>query len=143
MSRNTKIALAIVGGLVGVCCLGVILVAVLAPAALGSIFGNAVASNPEEAAATGREIAEYTLPAGYQEQAALNLFNTKMVMIINDTDDTALVLMQFPSTYTDEEQMRQQIQQSWGQQTGQSGSNMELIEERPLTIRDQSTTLAI
>ena len=143
MSRNTKIILAVVGGLIGVCCLGLLVVALVAPAALSSIIGDAISSSPEAAAATGQEIATYTLPAGYQEEAALNFLSTKMVIISNDSNDMGLVLMQFPSSYGSEEQMREQIQQSWGQQTGQSGANMELIEERPITIRDQSTTLAI
>lgn len=142
MSRNTKIALAVVGGLVGVCCLVGLIVVVAAPSVLSSVFGDVVSSSPEEAAATGQEIAEYTLPAGYQEEAAINILNTKMVIIAGDNNNMALVMMQFPSSYN-EEQMREQIQQSWGQQTGQSGTNMELIEERPITIRDQSTTLAI
>src|SRR5687768_9416717 len=140
MSRNAKIALAVIGGLVAVCCLGVIILTLVAPAALSSIFGDAISSSPEDAAATGQEIATYTLPAGYQEEAALNLLNTKMVIISNEGNDMGLVLMQFPSSYGSEEQMREQIQQSWGQQTGQSGANMELIEERPITIRDQSAT---
>jgi hypothetical protein len=143
MSRNTKIALAVVGGLIGVCCLGLLVVFLVAPAVLTSVFGDVVSSSPEEAAATGREIAEYTLPAGYQEETAMNLLNIKMVMISNESNDMGLVLMQFPSSYGSEEQMREQIQQSWGQQTGQSGTNVELIEERPITIRDQSTTLDI
>lgn len=143
MSRNTKIVLAIIGGLVAVCCLGIIILTLVAPAALASIFGGAVSSSPEDAAATGAEIATYTLPAGYQEEGALNLLGTKMVIISNESNDMGLVLMQFPSSYGSEEQMREQIQRSWGQQTGQSGTNMTLIEERPITILDQSTTLDI
>jgi hypothetical protein len=143
MSRNAKIALAVIGGLVAVCCLGAVILLLVAPAALTSIFGGAVSSSPEEAASTGQEIATYTLPAGYQEQGALDLFGTKMVAITGDSGDTTLILMQFSSAVGSEEQMREQIQQSWGQQTGQSGTNMQLIEERPITVRDQSTTLTI
>jgi hypothetical protein len=143
MSRNTKIALAVVGGLVGVCCLGLVIVVFAAPALLTSVFGGAVSSSPEEAAATAHEIVDYELPPGYQEEAAMDILTTKFAVITNDSNDMTLMLMQLPSTMTNEEDLRRQIQQSWSQQSGQSGANMELVEEQPITVRDQSTTLTI
>lgn len=149
MSRNTKIALAVVGGLVAVCCIGAVLIFTVAPAVLGrvatNVFDQAVADSPEAAAEVGREMADYQLPAGYQEEMGMDIIGTRMVVITaQDNRDMSIMLMQFPGGNLSAEEMRRQMEQVYGQQfDGTRGFNMEVEEQRDVTIGDQTSTLTI
>lgn len=142
MSRTTKILLAVIGGFVIVCCIGL---------AIFSYFGQrflkeSISTSPEDAAAAAKEIIDYELPAGYQEFGSMELFGLKMVFIGEGGGDETMVmmLMQFPASLGfDEEQMRQQMQQSWSQQTGSDQVNFSQVETKEITVGDQTTTLTI
>ena len=147
MSKNAKIALAIIGGLIVVCCLGVVIVTVLLPAVLGPAISQFAeqnfADNPEEAAQIGQEIVSYELPAGYQEQFGMSFLGIKMVAIVDDSQDAAIILMEFPNNMAaDQEAMRQQLQQTWSQQGGSGNLNTQFVSSEEVTIRDQTVTLS-
>lgn len=147
MSKNAKIALAIIGGLVVVCCLGVVIVTVLAPAILGPAVAEFADQNfadtPEEVAQIGQEIVSYELPAGYEEQFGMSFLGVKMVAIVDDSQNSAIVLMEFPNSMAaDQEAMRQQLQQTWSQQGGSGNLNTQFVTSEEVTIRDQTVTLS-
>jgi hypothetical protein len=150
MSKNTKIILGIVAGLVILCmcvCLG-------SWAAL-KIGGNSLVktmakSDPVEAAAMAHEMIDYNLPPGYQENLALNFWVAKMVIIskggevTNDPSRTMIMVAEFPSSLEmNEEDMRNQLQQQMGQTTGERNWKMELVEQKAAVIRGQDVTLMI
>lgn len=150
MSKNTKIILGIVGGVIVLCmcvCLG-------GWAAL-KIGGTSLAEtmaidDPAEAATLGHGMLDYTLPAGYQEKIAINFFVMKMVLIspgntnIQDSSQTIMMMAEFPSSFvSNEEDMRDQLRQQMNQTVGERNWKMEFVEEVPRVIRGQEVNLMI
>ncbi len=141
MSRNVKIILGIVAAIVAVCCLGAVTLYVVGQ----RFLSQAVVTDSARAAEVGRAIADYDLPAGYAERIAMDMIATRVVFIGLEDDSSGMfiMLMQFPTGMADEEQMRQQLDQAFQQQSGQSGLSMEVVEEKTVTIRGESVTLTV
>ncbi len=145
MSRNAKIALIILGTLtvicLGLCGIGYFLLPRLAQ--------NVVSQKPEDAKRVGAEIADYTLPEGYQEFMGMNFLVYKMVMIAPARDDgqirngMAFMLLGMDFTGGNQADMERQMQQSFQQQYGRSGSTMKYVGTETATIRDKHVTLTI
>lgn len=150
MSKNTKIILGIIGGVIVLCmcvCLG-------GWAALkigGSSLAETMAiEDPAEAASLGHAMLDYTLPAGYQEKFAVNFFVMKMVLIsrgeanIQDPSQTMIMIAEFPSSFvSNEEEMRDQLRQQMNQSVGERNWKMELVEETSRMIGSQPVTLLV
>lgn len=98
-------------------------------------------TDPEGASGAARAIADYELPPGYQEQMAMNLLVYSFVMIGPDSPGTTtgplIMLAQFNQLGTSQEQMEQQIRQSFEQQSGRRGINMQVVKVEQITIRGQ------
>lgn len=145
MSRGTKIALAVTLGLLALCCIVAIIFVVVAPRAVSNFADGAVADSPEEVAAVGAGIVDYTVPAGYEEQGGFEAFGTATLFISSeefDPNSMSFVMMQFPSIMaSDPETMRQQMEQSFTQQSGQSGVTLTEVDRQEITIRSQDATL--
>lgn len=144
MSRNSKIALIVVGTLavicVGLCGIGYFLLPRLAE--------NMVSQKPEDAKRIGAEIAEYTLPDGYQEFMGMNFLVYKMVMIAPSRDaqfrdGLAFMLMGMNVPTGNQAEMERQMQQSFQQQYGQSGSAMKYVGTEQVMIRGKQVTLTL
>src|SRR5688500_5787567 len=81
MSSTTKIILAILAVL-GLCCI-VTVVAVLAGGAwVAREVEQGVVNDPEVAAQQGQDIVAYELPAGYQEEGAMNMLGLMDMVFI-------------------------------------------------------------
>ncbi len=142
MSRNTKIALVVVGALV-IICLGLCgISALLLPRVTESI----VSQKPGDAKRVGAEIADYTLPPGYAEVMGLNMFVYKMVALAptqNRGDGMILMLMGTNAGGASQAEMERQMQQSFQQQFGRGGSQMQVVGQETATVRGQPITLTI
>jgi hypothetical protein len=146
MDRNTKIILAIAGGLLALCvCMAV--GAFFALRYAGQSLQQSVTLDPAQVAEVGDRIADYAMPDGYREKFALSMLNIDMVAIgpTNETGDSmVLMLMQFPPQMTyNEEQMKQQAEQALGQQINRRGFTVTVTDQRTVTIRGETTTLTI
>ncbi|MDL1895321.1 hypothetical protein FBQ82_03550 [Anaerolineae bacterium CFX7] len=142
MSRNTKIALLVIGAL-AVICLGLCGVGALL---LPRVTENIVSQKPDDMKRVGAEIADYTLPPGYVEVMGLDMFVYKMVALAPETrrgDDMIFMLMNTNAGGASPQQMERQMQQSFQQQFGRSGSQMQVIGQEAVTIRGQPVTLTI
>ena len=144
MSRNAKIALVIIGTLavicIGICGIGYFLLPRLAQ--------NIVSQKPEDAHRVGAEIAAYTLPNGYHELMGMNLLVYKMVVIAPERDQQlrngmAFMLMGTSFAGANQAEMERQMQQSFQQQYGRSGSTMKYVGTETVTIRGKDVTLTI
>ncbi|MBN1538452.1 MAG: hypothetical protein JW908_17080 [Anaerolineales bacterium] len=150
MSKNTKIILGVVGGIIILC----MCVCVGSWAAL-KIGGTSLAEtmakdDPAEAAEIAHAMLDYTLPPGYQEKIALNFFAIKMVLIypsnadLNNASQMVIMMAEFPSgLIASEENMRNELQQQMNQKMGNRNWKMELIDEIPRIIRGQEVTLLV
>jgi hypothetical protein len=142
MSRNTKIALIVVGSL-SVICIGVCAIAFLV---LPRIAGNVVSQDPASAKRVAAGIAEYTLPDGYAEIVGMDLLVYKMTVIgpQNRPDDGMIFMLMGTNTATGNRgEMQRQMQQAFQQQYGRGGSAMEVVGQEPVKIRGQEVTLTI
>lgn len=114
MSRNAKIAIGIVVGLIVVCAMCAISI---------SIFGARAVSNIEDTdpAEVGAEIIDYQLPTNFTEEMGFSLFGMRMVAI--DMGEGVIMLIEMPVEGASEEQMRSQLEEQFSAQLGQQ-SNM-------------------
>ncbi len=143
MSKNTKIILAISAGVVVVCC-GLALIAYFY---FGRALGRSITMNPADKSRIGHEIADYTLPEGYEEMMAVNMLGLKMVVIgssSSSSDQTVLMLMQMPTTGNmNQEEMQRQMRQAWEGQAGKQSQNYTVVGTRDVTVRGDTVTLTI
>ncbi|MFC1975522.1 hypothetical protein ACFLXQ_03880 [Chloroflexota bacterium] len=146
MSRNTKIIIGVVVGLVVLCvCLGVE-AAVLFRSATPLIQKSvSVSEDPEEIAEIAKDIVDYDLPPGYREQFGMSFFSFDFVGFgPTDSKSPGIMLMQFPNNAgLSQEEMELQMHQSLQQQTGQRDWQMQVVDQLTTTIRDQTVTLTI
>jgi hypothetical protein len=130
-------------------CLCAVAVAVFMFYRVGKQVAEGVKEDPESAAKAAHEIVDsYELPAGYQERVAMDIMFYSFVMIgpedASTTDGPLIMLAQFSSgSGVSQEQMEQQLRQSFEQQAGNRGMNMQLVEVKKMTIRGDETDVAI
>lgn len=142
MSRNAKIALIVLGTLsiicLGICGAGYLLLPRLAE--------NIVSQNPEDSKRIGASIADYTLPENYTEVMGMNFLVYKLVGIAPTSgagNGMVFMLMGTSATGVSQAEMERQMQQSFQQQFGRSGSRMEVVGQERVTIRGQAVNLTI
>lgn len=146
MSKNTKVALGVVIGLVLLCCctcVGGVLAFQLGGAAL---FEQILVEDPSQASSLAQEMVDYDLPPGYAESNALNMSIFKLVMITKASDGSRpiLMLLEMPSSMAvDEEQMLLQLQQAMAASMGRQGFTMTLVDRGRTTIRGQEVDLLL
>ncbi len=147
MSRNMKIVLAVVGGLLLLGCL-----AALAMGALGArFFGQAM--DPAKAREIALEVTDYELPSGYREMMGFSIMGAKMALIAPEgmvtatgggmPDNLLIMLMQAPAAAADAADMREQMLQNMGSRFGMGGSDMKQVGTQAAVIRGQSVTLDV
>ncbi|NWG05722.1 MAG: hypothetical protein HXY35_03430 [Chloroflexi bacterium] len=127
-------------------CICAVAVAVFLFYRVGKQVRESVSTDNESASKAAHEIAEYDLPPGYREQIAMDIVFYSFVMIAPESsatlDQPVIMLAQFDSNI-DQEQMEQQLRQSFEQQAGRRGTDMRLVEVRKMTIRGEETDVAI
>ncbi len=140
MSRNTKIVVGIIGGILGVCCL----IAIVAALVLPRMFQNFAEGieDPAEAAEVAESIVDYDLPSGFEEQGAMNFLGFRMAFISGRDDQTMIMLAEFPASLAgDEEQMQQQMRDAFANRTGSQNVSLEFVGSEDVTINGSETTL--
>jgi hypothetical protein len=143
MSRGLRIALVLVAIVLFLCC-----VAGLGVTLLGTrLVGRAFITNPDKVQAVGREIADYDVPAGYDEMFAMNVLGMQMVAIgPRDTaaDTMAIMLAQFPAEVGfSQQEIERQMKQALARQIGLGGANMTIVGQEQVVIRGEPVTLTV
>jgi hypothetical protein len=140
MSRNTKIVIGIIGGILGVCCLIAIVTALVLP----RMFENFAESvdDPAAAAEVAASIVDYELPSGYEEEGAMNFLGFRMAFIAGPSEQSMIMLAEFPAALAgDEDQMQQQMRDAFANQTGTQNVSLEFVGSEDVTINGVETTL--
>ena len=113
----------------------------------GKTIQEGLKTDPESAAQAAHKIADYDLPPGYQEQMAMDIMFYSFVIIAPDatgsTTDPIIMLAQFSQTGMDRKQMEQQLRQSFEQQFGQRGLDMQVVEVKTMVIRGEETEVTV
>jgi hypothetical protein len=136
MSRNTKIILGIIIGLVVLCGIACA-VAVLGFGLLGRSIASGVKTNPAQASQTAASIADFTPPADFQPTNSVTILGVKLVTYQTQDNNSALFLMQLPTQGEITSSQIEQLQRTMEQQSGRSLSNVRTIDSRTTTIRGQ------
>lgn len=143
MSRNAKIILGVLGGLF-LLCVCTSIAGWFALRRAGEALESSVTEEPAEVAALAEQIVEYELPPGYQEAFGMSLFSFDMVAFapIGGDNGPSIMLMQLPpSVQMDQEEMERQLEQAMQNPNQQNAQNMQIVEERTITIRGQDVPL--
>ncbi len=137
MSRTTKIILGVLAGVLVLClCVGIggFLL-------MGRLVSNSVSTSSGDAAATARQITDYTLPAGWSEETAVHLMGVSMVIIRAGSSRSVATLMQLPASSQGSEALfEQQMRQAAG---ANLPGQMAEVGQRQATLRGQPVTLTI
>ena len=143
MSRSTRIVLGTLAGLLFLCC-----VASLGLALFGSrLVSRAVVTDPTRVASVSAQIVSYRLPSGFGEMFASDILGIKVVAI-GPTDPKAdlliIMLMQLPAAMNvSQDNLRQQMEAALTQQTGFGSGDLRLIGTEHAVILDQDVTLTV
>lgn len=132
----------IIAGVVAVLCLIACAVTFLILGKMGSDMFN---FDPSDVQEVSDKIAAYDTPPGYKPFMSMSLPSLyDIVALSSDNSSMVIMLMQFSNNMgLTEEQMRQQMQQSFEQQSGQQGVPMQMVETREDTIRGQNVTITV
>ena len=127
-------------------CCGAVLVAGLVFWQAGKKIQEGVKADPEAAAEAAHKIADYDLPEGYQEQVAMEIMFYSFVMIgpeysSGSATGPVFMLAQFKAG-VNQEQMEEQLRQSFEQQAGNRGLSLSLVKVEDKTIRGEETEVA-
>ncbi|MCP4427982.1 MAG: hypothetical protein GY803_26145 [Chloroflexi bacterium] len=146
MSKELKIVLGIIAGLIVVCCLVFGVLALVMPRMAEQFMETAFTEDSGEAAEVAQSILDYDLPDGYTEEGAMSFAGMKIVMIVPADGHNGMVfmLMQFPSSVAiSEAEMQRQMQEAFSQQTGQGDFQMSFIDTDEVVINGETVTLTI
>jgi hypothetical protein len=143
MSKNSKIALIIIAIVIVLCICACVAGAIILRTTGKVMEENLVLDDPQKAQSVAQSILDYDLPAGYQEEGAMDMGFMKMVMIVDQSSSYGPLIMiaEMPSGMgIDETVMRQQIEQSMQRSMGYSNFNVKLVDEQVRTIRGGEVT---
>ncbi len=146
MSKEVKIVLGIIGGLIIICiCAGVVTYY-----SARQVFTQSFKAyeEPDKIAEVARSIVDYQLPSGYSEQFGMSLFGFDMVGFGPENrkqmPQTIIFLAQFPKSLGfDKAEMERQMQQAVQRQSGRRGIQLETIDQKTVIIQDQEVPLII
>jgi len=144
-SNNNKWIWIGLGAALLFCCCA-LLVAFLIFRQAGRAISQGVKTDPEEASQAAHEIVDYDLPDGYEERIAMDMLVYSMVMIGPESyqgNEPVIMLAQFSPMAGNDKQLEQQMVQAFEQQSGTKGLDMELVEVKDMTIRDEDTSVGI
>jgi len=143
MSKNSKIALIIIAVVIVLCICACVVGAIILRTTSKVMEDNLVLDDPQKAQSVAQSILDYDLPAGYQEEGAVDMGIMKMVMIVDQSSTYGPLIMiaEMPSGIgIDEAMMRQQIEQSMQRSMGYSNFNVKLVDEQVRTILGEEVT---
>jgi hypothetical protein len=147
MNKTVKIILIISGVLVLICgCASVVAVMTGLWSARQIVrwADTNTSEDPQEVAKIASEIAEFDLPAGFGSPYGMHLMGFTSVGYLSQSGHTHIYLTQFPkNTHADVDEMMRMLNEGGRPEDLWVGSHITEVEQRPVTIRDQESTLSI
>ncbi len=143
MSRNTKIVVGVVVGLLLLCACGVAAFLGIGMFTAGkavSFVNNNISSEPEEVNANLGRIADVEPPQGFTPTAGVNIMSMTLVGYNGPDERSQLMLIQFPAgANLNIEEMQKQMQRIAGSNTPMNTNlEMKVIDETEVTVRGQT-----
>ena len=148
MSKTTKTILIIVGSLLVLCaCTSAVLLGTGAWS-IGRLVQFAednTTERPQEVSQIASKIAQFDVPEGFNKQYGMQIGNWSLVQYMTADEETILFVTQFPAgTSVNVNELMRQIQSN-SRNPNSPWYNMDttLVEQKPVTIHGQDTTLNI
>lgn len=142
MSRSTKIVLGVAAGLLALCVITVLAGVFFSTA----VIAAAADTRPDQIAAVGAGIADYTLPAGYHQAFSFDLFSVAMIAANADSGHSHIYLAQLPPSVRIE-QLAMDCQSDRGLRKNTYGTR-DTVRVKPVgqmerTVRGQTVTFVV
>ena len=135
MTRQTKIIIGVVAGVL-ILCLAICVVGGLFINTLGKNIAADAKPDPDKAAQTAADIADFTPPEGYQPMTGMKILGYTIVVYTKEgSASDFLMLMQIPGLNEMNDTTIQQMQQAIERQGRGNLDNKRVIDTRDLTIR--------
>ena len=148
MSKTTKTILIIVGSLLVLCaCTSAVLLGTGAWS-IGRLVQFAednTTERPQEVSQIASKIAQFDVPEGFNKQYGMQIGSWSLVQYMTADEETILFVTQFPAgTSVNVNELMRQIQSN-SRNPNSPWYNMDttLVEQKPVTIHGQDTTLNI
>lgn len=148
MNKTTKTILIVIGSLLVLCaCTTAVLLGTGAWSfgKLVQFAENSTTENPQQVAQIASEIATYDVPESFNKQYGMKIGNWSLVQYMTGDEKTILFVTQFPAgTSINMDEMMRQIQSN-SRNPNSPWYNIDtaLVEQKPVIIRGQETTLNI
>jgi hypothetical protein len=146
MNRTVKILLIVAGVLVVICgCTSAVLLGT-GIWSMRQVFrwsDTNTSEDPQDVARIAAEIAEFDLPVGFGSPYAVHFLNFTSVGYLSQSGHTHIYLTQFPKdVHMDVDEIMRQLN-AGDQSEPWSGSTITEVEQRPVTVCGQESTLSI
>lgn len=143
MSRQTKIIIGVLVGFI-VLCLAICVVGVIFTNIVGKNVASDIKPDPEKAAKTASEIADFTPPPGFQPMSGFTILGYTVVIYDNGSDSSDfMMLMQIPGLTEIDDATIEQMQQAIERQRGGGMNNRRIVDTRDMTIRGKPARVII
>ena len=148
MDKTTKNVLIILGSLLLVCVCGAAIVLATGAWSLGELVkwaDNSTTEDPQEVAQIASGIADFDVPEGFTTQYGMEIATFRMVQYTTRSEDIFIFVTQFPAgtSINPDDMMRQVRDNSRNPNSPWYNMDTDLIEQTPVTIRGEETTLSI
>ena len=148
MDKTTKTILIVVGSLLVVCACAAVVLLGTGAWSIGKLVQFADSStteDPREVAQIASEIATFDVPEGFNKQYGMKIGSWSLVQYMTGDENTILFVTQFhaDTSINVEEMMRQIQSNSRNPSSPWYNVDMALVDQQPVTIRGQETTLNI
>ncbi len=148
MNKTTKTILIVIGSLLVLCaCTSVALLGtgIWSFSKLVQFAENNTTEDPQKVAQVASNIAQFDVPAGFNPVYSMKIANFTMAQYMTGDEKSVILMTQFPQgTSINMDEMMRQIQQN-SRRPNSPWYNMDtaLLEQKPVTIRGEDTTLSI
>src|SRR5687767_9384449 len=148
MDKTTKTILIIIGSLVLFCACSMTALLFTGLWSFSNIVewvDSGTTENPQDAVRIGSEIADFKIPQDFDSPYGVHFGDVNMVGYTSQSERSHILLAQFPQdTSINVDEMLRQISERPGDPNSiWYKTESTLIEEKPVTIRGQETTLRI
>lgn len=148
MDKTTKTVLIILGSVLVLCACGAAVVfgtGIWSFGRLVQFADQSTTEDPREVAQVASEIADFSVPEEYTTQYGIKIATFSMVQYTTRDENNYIFLTQFPSgtSINPDEMMRQIRENSRNPNSPWYKADTTLVEQKPVTIRGEETTLSI
>ena len=148
MDKTTKTILIVVGSVLALCACATVTVfatGIWTFRTVAKVAEQTVSESPQDVVRVGGEIADYEVPEGYGSPVSLHIGDMTMIRYRTQDEMSYILLAQFPEgTSIDLEEILRLMEEGTNDPNNVwYSADTKIIEQKSVTICDQSTTLNI